>query len=436
MTPPCIQVVEDESLIAADIRDVLLAFGYVVPPAAATKSEALRAVSQFRPDLILMDVRLRGGDDGVEAAAAIRETWPAPVVFLSSYADDATLARAQSVEPFGYLLKPFNDYELRATVQMVLRRSMREESLAHQTKLLAAVVNGAQDGMVAINQAGDILFANEAAQRAGAGPDAANRSAWTTGSGVRLADQATPCPPERLPLVRALQGENVCDVELFFEPYAGSSGCFYSMNAAPLRDEAGRVVGAVATARGLAGRRSTMSDLHHLSATDDLTGALNRRGFMEAAGAQLLAGAEAGRKPAVFFIDLNGLKQINDTMGHAEGDRALVDTFTLLRSAFRTSDVVARLGGDEFVVLVADAEAISSELRHRLEAAVDDFNAICGREYRLSMSVGIAEYDPTHHSSLRSLLDEADKRMYEAKAVRNDRRAEVRAGRTPGPPAR
>jgi diguanylate cyclase (GGDEF)-like protein len=415
--PQCILVVEDEALIAADLQDVLLGFGYDVPTTASTTEEALRAVDRFRPDLVLMDIRLKDGDDGVTTAATIRESWPVPVVFLTSYADDATLARAQAVEPFGYLLKPFNEYELRATVQIVLQRSLRERTAKEQSKALATAVNGAQDVIVAVDLQGRVLFANDAAR----GATQMSESWASGGATVCLPDTTTPCSASQLPLSRALRGETVSDIELFVKASPDATGCLYSVNAAPLRDDAGAVIGAVAVGRDVTRSRVTLLDLHHLSETDDLTGAYNRRGFMGAATTKLRLAAESGRRPTLFFVDLNDMKHINDTLGHAAGDRAIADTVGLLNATFRTSDVVARLGGDEFVVLVADAGSQSQALRERLDRAVHEFNESGGREYRLSMSVGMAEYDPASGGSLSSLLAEADKQMYAAKSLRGER---------------
>jgi diguanylate cyclase (GGDEF)-like protein len=308
---------------------------------------------------------------------------------------------------------------------MALQRSLREESLVHQRGVLAGAINGAQDAILAVDQDGKILFANAAALRADGEADATQRSPWTTGSdGIRLPDRKTSCPPEGLPLVRALRGETVKDVELFIELRTGApGGCFYSVNATPLRDQDEHLTGAVAIARDITALRLSQSDLHQLSETDDLTGAYNRRGFVEAASEKLKLAVDAGRTPALFFIDLNDLKRINDTLGHAEGDRAIGDAVKILRSTFRSSDVVARLGGDEFVVLATDPGAHADVLRDRLRAAVGQFNEDAGREFRLSMSVGVAEYDPVTQPALQSLLGEADKRMYEAKAERAKRRS-------------
>jgi diguanylate cyclase (GGDEF)-like protein len=129
----------------------------------------------------------------------------------------------------------------------------------------------------------------------------------------------------------------------------------------------------------------------------------------------------SGRPMAVFFIDLNGMKAINDALGHDEGDRALLDAAQLLSKTFRDSDVVARLGGDEFVVLATDCpSAMISVVRDRLQDAVDAFNIEGSRRYEISMSIGVATYDPPGRTpcGIEELMAEADARMYDEKARR------------------
>jgi diguanylate cyclase (GGDEF)-like protein len=419
VTVATILVVEDEGLIAADIQAVLVGFGYQVPVTASTTREALRAVADFKPDLVLMDVRLKGGDDGVVTAAAIAAFRPTPFVFLSSYSDDATIARAQGVEPYGYLLKPFNDRELRATVELALQRSSREEAAIRRSRILTGIVNGAEDAIVAVDQHGTVLFANDAAMRAEGNTGEIGPSPWAVGSaGICLPGESKACPRADLPLVRAMMGETVTGVELLIRPSASGSACLYSINAAPLVAPDGRVEGAVAIARDVTAIRSNLWSLRQLSQTDELTGAYNRRGFMEVAHAKLRVTADSCQTAVLFFVDLNELKRINDTLGHVEGSRAIQDTVDLLRATFRESDVVARFGGDEFVVLATAAGPYADVLRCRLQAAVETFNESAGRDYRLSMSVGVAEYSPGSQSSLLSLLEQADKRMYEVKSLR------------------
>ncbi|HEX7667527.1 MAG TPA: diguanylate cyclase, partial [Polyangiaceae bacterium] len=161
------------------------------------------------------------------------------------------------------------------------------------------------------------------------------------------------------------------------------------------------------------------ADLEKLSTRDELTGLYNRRGFMMLAEQELKSAFRAKRKLVVFFADMNGMKEINDKLGHKMGDRALVDTAIVLRRTFREADLIARLGGDEYVVLAVDATpdniaAISSRLRHNME----ELNMQSGRPFRISVSVGASVYDPENDKSVEALLAEADQLMYEQKKAR------------------
>src|SRR5262249_28917320 len=128
------------------------------------------------------------------------------------------------------------------------------------------------------------------------------------------------------------------------------------------------------------------------------------------------------------FVDLDGLKGINDRLGHEAGDRAIADAGEILRATCRASDVVARLGGDEFVVLANKLETASMEiLKGRLDRAVNALNQSPDRDYELAFSVGFATCDPDLPVSVETLLAQADARMYEAKAARKRKQAEVRA---------
>jgi len=160
--------------------------------------------------------------------------------------------------------------------------------------------------------------------------------------------------------------------------------------------------------------------LRELSMRDELTGLKNRRGFLILGEQQLKLADRSGRPVAVFFVDLNGMKAINDRLGHDEGDRALLDAARLLTTTFRDSDVVARLGGDEFVVLATDCPAtMVAAVKDRLQVAIDLFNGEPSRKYQLSMSIGVATHDPPGRSprGIEELMAEADARMYDEKAL-------------------
>jgi diguanylate cyclase (GGDEF)-like protein/PAS domain S-box-containing protein len=160
-------------------------------------------------------------------------------------------------------------------------------------------------------------------------------------------------------------------------------------------------------------------EIRNLSIRDELTGLYNRRGFLELARHVIQQTDRARSSALLFFVDLNGMKQINDQLGHEEGDQALRETASVLRATFRASDVVARLGGDEFVALLPEASAEQLELfTARIDAEIALRNQKLGQRYRLSASVGGTVYDSSHPESIEGLLVKADALMYEQKRAR------------------
>lgn len=156
--------------------------------------------------------------------------------------------------------------------------------------------------------------------------------------------------------------------------------------------------------------------LENLSLIDDLTELYNRKGFLALAEHRVKLAYRTGEPFSVAFIDLDGLKLINDTFGHQTGNRALVDAAHVLRDCFRQSDILARLGGDEFAVFVAEADEnkVDSVLR-RIQESLDTCNASPDHPYRLSFSIGIVSGSSLKGSDIETLLGRADALMYEHK---------------------
>jgi diguanylate cyclase (GGDEF)-like protein len=156
-------------------------------------------------------------------------------------------------------------------------------------------------------------------------------------------------------------------------------------------------------------------ELRHLALTDELTCLYNRRGFFAAAAQQLKLASRNSQNLLLLYCDVDNLKKINDSYGHREGDLALIHAADALEQTFRDSDILARLGGDEFVVLATEASAQTSEvLLRRLEKALKKSNAGESR-YKLSVSVGVARFDPKRAVSLGELMAQADEAMYQQK---------------------
>ena len=127
MADPQILVVEDEGIVATGIRNMLGTLGYSVPAVVASGEEAVKKAAEMHPDLVLMDIVLKGDMDGIQAAEQIRARFNIPVVYLTAYADETTVKRAKMTAPYGYLLKPFNERELHAAVEMALYKHMMEQ---------------------------------------------------------------------------------------------------------------------------------------------------------------------------------------------------------------------------------------------------------------------------------------------------------------------
>lgn len=163
-------------------------------------------------------------------------------------------------------------------------------------------------------------------------------------------------------------------------------------------------------------RKRMEEEILALSITDQLTGLHNRRGFLSLAGQQLKIAKRNKNGMLLFFADLDGLKWINDTLGHEEGDKALIEAATVFKETFRTSDIIARLGGDEYATLAIDMTDSNSEIfTVRLQSLIDTRNHQENRRYRLSISVGSSYFDPENPCSLDELMAHADQLMYEQK---------------------
>ena len=135
---------------------------------------------------------------------------------------------------------------------------------------------------------------------------------------------------------------------------------------------------------------------------------------------ELARAARSGETRLAVFIDLDGLKQVNDILGHEEGDRAIASAAAVLRAACRSGDVLGRLGGDEFVVLLGDG-ADATVARQRIHGALDEFNAASSAAFDLRFSIGAELWNPDQPCSVDELVRRADARMYAHKQSRTDR---------------
>lgn len=201
-------------------------------------------------------------------------------------------------------------------------------------------------------------------------------------------------------------------------------GLYFLRTLSPVRKDDGTISAVTVISKQITSQKKMEEELRKLSLTDPLTGLYNRRGFMTLASQQLKVAKRLKRELLLIAADLDDLKIINDTLGHKEGDQALMDVAAILMETFRSSDIIARIGGDEFVALqMKNPEDPLSISTKRLQQAILRHNTAAPKPYRLSLSLGTVTYDPDQPKSLEELLSEADARMYEQKKAKNHKTA-------------
>src|SRR5688572_7698853 len=152
MPNPRIMVVEDERIVGLHLELMLKSFGYDVVANVANGEQALQTIEATLPDLVLMDINIEGEIDGIDTAARIPTSHQIPVVYLTSYSDESTLERARATKPYGYLLKPFSERELHASIQMVLERRRADNKLREDAARLEDLVSARTAALVLANQ--------------------------------------------------------------------------------------------------------------------------------------------------------------------------------------------------------------------------------------------------------------------------------------------
>jgi diguanylate cyclase (GGDEF)-like protein/PAS domain S-box-containing protein len=524
MSHASVLIVEDERIVAQHIKTQLTRLGYTVSGIAASGRQALDAAAAQRPDVILMDVAIEGPMDGIETAGRLPPDAAPPVIYLTAYAEEATLARARATTPYGYLLKPFTERELHATIQMTLERRSVEQALAKSERRLALALDAAEMSTWELDPATDVLLRQgltdcllgvepqafsatwgalldlvSAADRpavAAAFDDGASPRRDLVRVEFRRAPEGTEDAPRWLRMqgkafggsadgparvigvvqditehkraeerlrqaatvledsqngilildtaLRVITANSACqDITgysldalagrppLFLAPPAKTAGPA-APEAAPdilddlrvLLDSHGRWGGELwgyardgrripllmtlsgvsdATARrthyvaifsDLGAVKRAEEQIQHLAYYDALTDLPNRRLAMDRLEHALRRCDTAVDKVGLIAIDLDSFKRINDTLGHAVGDRVLRAAAQRMHGRLRHEDTFACMGGDEFLAVIEGVphiSALAATARDLLAAAAQPME-VDGRRLVVTASAGIGVY--------------------------------------------
>lgn len=411
MTQTRILVVEDESIVALDIQERLESLGYDVPTTVAAGEKAIEQAGLLRPDLVLMDIHLQGQMDGIEAADQIRRQFGIPVIYLTANADHPTVERAKFTEPFGYVIKPFEERELHTTIEIALYKHQSEHRLKESEqryRLLAelspeAIILQIDDGIVYANPAAASLFGARSVE---------------TLLGRAVADFVHPDRRENFRAREQHLRENQ-QSDLKAEEFVRLDGQVRDVEVVMASVTYGGQPATQILTRDITERRRAEEQLLHDAFHDSLTKLPNRALFLD--HLKLAVNHCRRRKGylfAVLFIDLDRFKVINDSLGHMVGDEFLITVARRLETCLRDGDTIARLGGDEFTILLdgikdyGDAQRVAERVQ---EVLGEPFH-LEGRELFITASVGI-KYSGEGDEQPEDILRDADTAMYCAKTL-------------------
>jgi PAS domain S-box-containing protein len=242
-TPPArILVVEDEAIVAMSIKDRLRDLGYEVAGVVSTGEDAVNAAEELMPDLILMDIVLKGRMDGVEAAGEIRRRLEIPVVYLTAYSDHAALKRAKITVPYGYILKPFEQRELLINIEIALYRHQMERRLRQSEQWLLATMRLLGCGVITSDVSGNITFLNSGA---------AHLTGWSAEEALgKRVEEVFDVSPET-PVAKTLEAGIVIAKGSILTP-RGATERAVDYSSVVLTDEADRQIGVVIVIHGVA----------------------------------------------------------------------------------------------------------------------------------------------------------------------------------------
>jgi diguanylate cyclase (GGDEF)-like protein/PAS domain S-box-containing protein len=367
-------------------------------------------------DIVLLDLGLPD-PEGLESVRRARAAAPRVcIVLLSSLDDESKAIQAIHEGAQDYLIKgQIEPHKLMRALGNAVERKMNEEILFNEKERAQVTLNSIADALICTDMSGNITFFN---------PIAESMLGWPLTEAVGR------------PLIEAFRIVDATTRKAILDPMAKAasedqagklpSNCvlihrdghevFIEDSVAPIHDREGKVTGAVIVFRDVSVARAQSELIAHLAEHDSLTGLPNRLLFCDRVGQAISLARRHGGRAAVLFLDLDGFKHINDSLGHAAGDEFLKSVTKRLLSCVRTPDTVSRQGGDEFLVLLEDVQKPedAATTAGRVLQAVAEVHLADHCELHVTASIGVSVY-PEDGLDVETLIKNADTAMYQAK---------------------
>lgn len=407
-------VVEDEVLVARDIQARLQRMGYEVVGTVARGEDAVSTALAESPDLILMDINLKGEMDGIEAATQINEVSSVPVIYCTAYSNDEVLERAKITSPFGYVLKPFDNRELEINIEIALFKHQVEQDLAKTKQNLDATLTNVSDGVIAADKTGQVILINAVAE------------SLTDCSGERSKNAML---DEVLVLEAFEPGQpaiNLLNPETFvyWKQFSGMRQLLVRPDgtripielSANSLDDGEQLT--VVTFRDISQQLNYEETIQQNAFYDGLTELPNRSLFVDRLDSSIKR-RKRGRPDhfSVVFVDIDGFAVINEGLGHDVGDQIINEVGKRIAKTIRPDDTVSRFSGDIFALLLdpVDSAPGSIQATQRILDAIQDPIEVGGVHLNITATFGIA-VNKGDYQTAEDMLRDANTALHRAKA--------------------
>ena len=417
-------IVDDDPVLRIAIQQFIARLGFDTQ-VVENGQLGVDAFAAHGADLVLLDGAMPVMD-GFDSCAAIRglpEGDHVPIIMITVFEDDVSVDRAFAAGANEFITKPIHWAVLRHRVHQLVNSAGATRQLHNDHAFFQSLVDAIPDPTLVCDQQGLVRWINASAQRCIIVHNPQVDSPLRLADGVNLLGGSQASPAAILNDIRAQVVASQAAVELVLHRQT-QNGDFYSeVHARALRGEAGDNFGIIlrlhdVTQRELEGRRlrSEVSHFGQLAYHDSLTELANRRLFENRIAAAVTEANRYGERLAVLYLDLDGFKEINDSLGHEVGDEVLRVVAKRLTEQVRRSDTVARWGGDEFAILLPQVaeDAAVAQLGERILSTIATPIDLVGVQRSITTSIGIAIY-PQHAATADDLIKRADEAMYQVK---------------------
>lgn len=455
-----ILIVENEMLVAWHIQEALERLGHNIIASVTSGIEAIQVPAAIKPDLVLIDIRLEDNFDGIDVAKKIRDRYDIPIIYLTAYTDEDTLNRALNTNPFGYIIKPFQEKQLHTTIEIALRRHQLEKRLEDTKQQLVNTLTSIRDPTIATDYKGYITFINSAA---------ASLTGWhqKKAIGQNISQVLTLINPEtheeiKNPLLQGMQsGKNVSFPNYCLLLAKNGKEIPINESAALIRNCDGEIVGSILVFQNVAKYRQTdvarqpteinllktsatkvgfitqqteysqavavaPPESQSLAFTDSLTKVANRRYFDDYFKEEWQKLARGKAPISLILCDLDFFQAFNQIYGYQAGNDCLQKVAGAIRKVVeRPENLLARYSGEEFVVVlpkikVTEGMWLAQKIRARLKQLKLTHVGSTVNNY-VTLSFGVASMVPHPDYSPGVLMAAAKEALAQAQAEGGDR---------------